>query len=279
MVGASGKSPPSVGLKMIEAPLELSPEAVAEWDRLVAGKDELSDRDRGVLAAYCQAHGRWKQAERALAAMAQRDAVTSGLMIKNKAGNAIENPLVGIANRAMVDMARFAAALSGVLPSGAEGEPASAIVSQAEFARAHGVSRKTVTKWKAEGRLVLAGGEVDVAATDARLFAAGLGRFRAPVAAAGEPGGEAKRRYTQAQAELKELELAEKRGQMVSVEDVAPILADELANVRSRLMAMPGRLAVELAAVSDAAAIERLITHEIAGALSEITQETAARAA
>jgi phage terminase small subunit len=111
---------------VIEAPLELSPEAVAEWDRLVAGKDELSDRDRGMLAAYCQAHGRWKQAERALAAMAQRDPVTSGLMIKNKAGNAIENPLVGIANRAMVDMARYATALSGVfLPSSAEDEPTS----------------------------------------------------------------------------------------------------------------------------------------------------------
>ena len=261
---------------VIEAPLELSPEAAAEWDRLVAGKDELSDRDRGVLAAYCQAHGRWKQAERALAAMAKLDSVTSGLMIKNKAGNAIENPLVGIANRAMVDMARYATALSGVfLPGSAAGEPASlasAIVSQAEFARQHGVTRKTVTKWKAEGRLVLVGGEVDVAATDARLLDAGLGKFRAELTPAGESSGEAKRRYTQAQAELKELELAEKRSQMVSVEDVMPILADELANVRSRLMAAPGRLAAELAAVSDPAAIERLITDEIAAALSEITQ-------
>jgi phage terminase Nu1 subunit (DNA packaging protein) len=103
--------------------------------------------------------------------------------------------------------------------------------------------------------------------TDARLCDAGLGKFRAQVTtAAGEPSGEAKRRYTQAQAELKELELAEKRSQMVSVEDVMPILADELANVRSRLMAMPGRLAVELAAVSDAAAIERLIADETAAA-------------
>src|SRR5467141_2878358 len=65
----------------------------------------------------------------------------SGLMIKNKAGNAIENTLVGIANRAMADMARFSIALSGVFsPSGVETEPriAGAIVSQAEFARQHG---------------------------------------------------------------------------------------------------------------------------------------------
>src|SRR5690348_14882730 len=42
---------------------------------------------------------------------------------------------------------------------------------------------------------------------------------------------DAKRRYTLAAAELKELALAEKRGLMVCVEDVARILTDELVNV------------------------------------------------
>jgi phage terminase Nu1 subunit (DNA packaging protein) len=260
---------------VIEPPLELGPEAVAEWERLVAGKDELSDRDRGVLAAYCQAHGRWKQAERALAAMANRDPVTSGLMIKNKAGNAIENPLVGIANRAMADMARFSIALSGVFsPSGVETEPriAGAIVSQAEFARQHGVSRKTVTKWKAEGRLVLVGGDVDVEATDARLFDAELGKFRAEVTtAAGESSSEAKLRYTLAQAELKEIQLAEKRGSLVPIEAVTATLADELAAVRSRLLAMPGRLAGQLLMKSEQAEIEAAIAEEVRAALRELT--------
>ena len=43
------------------------------------------------------------------------------------------------------------------------------IVSQAEYARLRGVSKKTVTKWKQEGKLVLAGDGIDVAASDAYL--------------------------------------------------------------------------------------------------------------
>ena len=49
---------------------------------------------------------------------------------------------------------------------------------QAAFARRHGVSKKTVTVWKQQGRLVLVGSLVDVAASDARLQGSGHGRFR-----------------------------------------------------------------------------------------------------
>ena len=42
-------------------------------------------------------------------------------------------------------------------------------VTQADLARLYGVSRKTVTKWKAEGRLVLSGEFVDLEETRARL--------------------------------------------------------------------------------------------------------------
>lgn len=43
------------------------------------------------------------------------------------------------------------------------------LVKQAEFALMCNVSRKTVTKWKAEGRLVLQGNLVDVEATEERM--------------------------------------------------------------------------------------------------------------
>lgn len=55
-------------------------------------------------------------------------------------------------------------------------------VSQADFARAHGVSRKTVTEWKAKGYIVVAEQGVDVEASDARLSGFRLGRFREIVA-------------------------------------------------------------------------------------------------
>ena len=42
-------------------------------------------------------------------------------------------------------------------------------ISQAAFARMHGVSRKTVTVWKASGLIVMSGNSVDVESSNARL--------------------------------------------------------------------------------------------------------------
>lgn len=100
-------------------PPELNDDAKVEWGRV---SDELyalgllTGVDRAALAAYCQAYGRWMQAERAIAEMAKRDPLTGGLMIKTTNGNAIQNPLIGTANKAMTDMVRFAAEF-GMTPS------------------------------------------------------------------------------------------------------------------------------------------------------------------
>ena len=42
-------------------------------------------------------------------------------------------------------------------------------MNQADFAKLHGVSRKTVTMWKSRGWLVLNGDEVDVEASNANI--------------------------------------------------------------------------------------------------------------
>src|SRR3546814_3196108 len=52
-----------------------------------------------------------------------------------------------------------------------------ALVTQADFAKSHGVSRKTATIWKAKGYLVLKGDKVDADASDHRLKDLSLGRF------------------------------------------------------------------------------------------------------
>ena len=108
---------PASGLP--QPPAELSDDGKTEWRR-VAGRLHalglLTGIDRAALAAYCQAWGRWRQAERALAQMAALDPVTGALMIKTKEGNAIQNPLVGVANKAMADMVRYAGEF-GMTPS------------------------------------------------------------------------------------------------------------------------------------------------------------------
>lgn len=58
------------------------------------------------------------------------------------------------------------------------------LVAQAQYALLHAVSRKTVTKWKDKGYLVIEGGLVNVEATDAILKDRSLGRFKA------DPGNE-----------------------------------------------------------------------------------------
>ena len=100
-------------------PAFLSDYAKVEWGRVCDALYQagiLAKTDRAVLAAYCQAFGRWQQAEEALAQMGARDGVTKGLMIKTTNGNAVQNPLVGTANKAMADMARYAAEF-GMTPS------------------------------------------------------------------------------------------------------------------------------------------------------------------
>lgn len=100
-------------------PPHLSDDAKVEWGRVMSQLTKcglMTEIDRAALAAYCQAYGRWVQAERALAEMAKRDLLTSGLLIKTTGGNAIQNPLVGTANKAMELMLK-AAAEFGMTPS------------------------------------------------------------------------------------------------------------------------------------------------------------------
>lgn len=124
VTGNPGKRPlnkaepkPATGLP--QPPAELSDDARNEWRRVATRLHALgllTGVDRAALAAYCQAFGRWRQAERALAEMAKLDPVTGALMIRTKEGNAIQNPLVGVANKAMADMVRYAAEF-GMTPS------------------------------------------------------------------------------------------------------------------------------------------------------------------
>ena len=76
----------------------------------------LTGVDRAALAAYCQAFGQWVEARRAIREMAKANPSTAGLTIRTSNGNVIQNPLVGIANRAAADMVKYAVEF-GMTPS------------------------------------------------------------------------------------------------------------------------------------------------------------------
>lgn len=52
-----------------------------------------------------------------------------------------------------------------------------AFVSMAEYAKMHGTSKQSATKWKARGCLKIVDGKIDVEASDRIMMHAGLGRF------------------------------------------------------------------------------------------------------
>lgn len=103
-----------------ECPAWLTPYAREEWVRLAEtlyGMGVLTGVDQTMLAAYCMAYSRWRQAEEDLTAMADEDDVFHhGAIVETKAGNQIQNPLMGVANAARRDMARLASEF-GLSPS------------------------------------------------------------------------------------------------------------------------------------------------------------------
>jgi phage terminase small subunit len=81
---------PQIPKSCPEPPSFLNAHAQDEWWRTapqlhcVGAVERL---DVACLAAYCQAYGHWRQAEEALARMADRDETMHGLLIKTTDGN------------------------------------------------------------------------------------------------------------------------------------------------------------------------------------------------
>jgi len=90
-------------------PRHIQGEARNEWKRI---SKELADCglltlvDRAALAAYCQAWGRWVQAEDVLRDGTE-EGLPSGLVVKTWNGTLVQSPMLAVANRAMDQMKAF----------------------------------------------------------------------------------------------------------------------------------------------------------------------------
>jgi P27 family predicted phage terminase small subunit len=92
-------------------PEHLNTVAKAEWERLcgeLSSLGLLTIVDRAALAAYCAVYARWADAEQKIE--------KHGTVIKTVSGNAIQNPYVGVANRALDLMYKFQSEF-GMTPS------------------------------------------------------------------------------------------------------------------------------------------------------------------
>jgi phage terminase Nu1 subunit (DNA packaging protein) len=74
---------------------------------------------------------------------------------------------------------------------------------------------------------------------------------------------------------MKELVLGEKSAVLIHVDEVAELVETEYAIVKSRLQAIPGRMAQALSVESDATVIQALLKQEVSEALEEISKHDA----
>jgi hypothetical protein len=160
------------------------------------------------------------------------------------------------------------------------------LITQAEYAKHRGCSEAAVSKAIKAGRISLIDGKIDASVADMQWarnsrVRAGSGRpvpagaLPGPLAGdagvgAGDPdaqpGGDdywnSRSRREAAEAELAEIELAEKTNQVIAVKAVEAVWAQALASMREHLLQVRARLAPLLAAETDAFAIDQLLDLE-----------------
>ena len=82
---------------------------------------------------------------------------------------------------------------------------------------------------------------------------------------------EAEKRIKMAKAEMAELELKELKGDLHRASDVEAITTDHVMYVRSMLMALPGKLAVDLATINTAPESAERIKQEVYAILQQLS--------
>ena len=94
-----------------DCPDHLSDVAREEWHRIAQSLHDMgvvTQLDRAALAAYCQAYGRWVEAEEALK--------RTPAMLKTPSGYVQQSPWLSVANKQLELMGRFMAEL-GITPA------------------------------------------------------------------------------------------------------------------------------------------------------------------
>ena len=95
---------------MPDAPCHLDDYGRQEWERIADGLNVmgiLRNVDQNILGAYCASYSRWRHAEEALNEF-KKGPQFGALLLKTISGNWIQNPLIGIANKAAADMVKYA---------------------------------------------------------------------------------------------------------------------------------------------------------------------------
>jgi len=159
----------------------------------------------------------------------------------------------------------------------------------AEMAELLGVTDRQVRNWikdkglpaqKMPGIQRLDGRAVIAWYVDFRVLETGnSGNLRA-VSPSGEPletFDEALARKTRAEADLKELQLARERGEVVSIADIERVLGSANKSVQTLMLALPSSLAPQLQGLDDRGKIHAIIDRGVRSILGNIASIDAIR--
>lgn len=97
--------------ELVEPPSHLDEYALEEWDRVTPGLEAMGvlyALDIQILAAYCDSFSMWKKANDKINEL--------GIEITTDSGYLTQSPYIGIANKAKIDMLKFASEF-GLSPS------------------------------------------------------------------------------------------------------------------------------------------------------------------
>jgi hypothetical protein len=185
------------------------------------------------------------------------------------------------------------------------------LMKQAAFAAAQGWNRSTVTRLKQAGRLVMEGALVDPVASLVKIRETGGMRFDvaerhaaqragngaevgaggtagqgegtdkgagpiaapAPDGAVGERRSDAQARKESALADMAEMDVKQKRGELIPKADVDLALRSFAASVRARLDVLPDQLAPLVSPVTDLDEIHALLAEHCRSILSAVADD------
>jgi phage terminase Nu1 subunit (DNA packaging protein) len=172
----------------------------------------------------------------------------------------------------------------------------STLVTRSQLAAHMDCAKSYVTKLGNQGRLVLApDGRIELEPTLALIKSTTGAPERAleAVMAAGEGTGQSKaeqgrqaapatpettyidwkERKEKAQAELAEMEVAQRRSQLLEFDAVRSLVASAATTLRTRLEALPDQLAPTLAATADEQQVRARLAVEIESALADLSHQ------
>ncbi len=152
------------------------------------------------------------------------------------------------------------------------------LMSQADYARHRGKSRQYISRLAKAGVLVMRGGKVDVAASDAVLddrpepVSERVAAAPVEVASGATTYAQAKTADMVFRAKLRKLEHDVRVGKLVEAERVKERWASILVGLKERILAVPDKLAPELTALTAERQVREVLKREM-HALLQVLRE------